>query len=185
MQEINLLQNKVKDRTLQFEKSNRILVVVCVIIMILEGAAFGGLYFLTNSTKTVTAKIQQENADIQTSMNSNQDSLNAAKGLQAQLKNVKTLLNNHVYWSEFLNQVSAVVPNKIQFVNLSSSSSDDKLHVEGIAQSYDDIGRLLLSLNGSDKFSNATLHSITPSTGTTFGYMFTIDVAVSPSVFKK
>lgn len=184
MQEINLLQNKVKDRTLQFERSNRMVIVLFSLIVLLEFAGIGGLYLLTRSANAKTADIKVQNTQIQNAMNEDQKTLTTAQGVQAQLKNVQALLKNHIYWSEFLNQVSAITPTNVRFNGI-SSSADGKLHIDAVAASYQDIGRLLLSLDTSDKFQDVKLHSISPSSGTEFGYSFSIDLNVTPDIFNK
>jgi Tfp pilus assembly protein PilN len=185
MQEINLLQNKVKDRTLQFERSNRLVMVLFVLVVILEIAGTAGLYLLIHTTKAKTTEVIQQNADTQTNMNKNQKDLVLAQGLQAQLKNVHNLLSNHIYWSAFLNEVSSITPTKVRFVSITGSVTDDKLHVEAMAQSYQDIGRLLLALGTSDQFKDVKLHSVTPGQGAEFGYSFSMEMTVLPSIFKK
>jgi Tfp pilus assembly protein PilN len=75
--------------------------------------------------------------------------------LQAQLKNVRTLLDGHIYWSAFLDQVASVTPNKIQIQRINGSASDGKFHIEGVGQSYQDIGKLLLALSTSNKFTGS------------------------------
>jgi hypothetical protein len=55
MQEINLLQNKVKDRTLQYERSNRLVIGLFTLALLLEIGAYGGLYYLGNNTKSQIA----------------------------------------------------------------------------------------------------------------------------------
>jgi Tfp pilus assembly protein PilN len=185
MQEINLLQNKVKDRTLQFERSNRLVVVLFTLIVIFEMAAVGGLYLLISSTKTKAAEVNKQNIETQKSMNANQKDLVLAQGLQAQLKNVRTLLADHIYWSAFLDQVSKITPTKVQFQSITGSTTDNKLHVEGLAKSYQDVGILLLSLATSDKFKEVKLRSVTPGQGAEFGYSFSLEITVAPSIFNK
>jgi len=165
MQEINLLQNKVKDRTLRFERSNRLVVGLFSLIVILEFVATGGLYFLANNTNKQTADVVSQNQSIQTAMVSNQKDLTLAKGLQAQLKNVNTLLQNHIYWSAFLTDISAIVPVKVQYNDFQGSITDDKITIDGMASSYADVGRMLLALSTSDKFSSVKLVSLTPAQG--------------------
>jgi Tfp pilus assembly protein PilN len=185
MQEINLLQNKVKDRTLRYERSNRVVIGLFTLVLLLEIGAYGGFYYLGINAKSQIAAIKTENTKIQNSMNNNQEQVKLAQGLQAQLKNIRTLLGGHVYWSSFLDQVAAVTPNKIQIHGINGSASDGKFHIEGVGQSYQDIGRLLLALSTSNKFTEVKLRSVGAASGSTFGYSFSMDVGVTPTIFKK
>jgi Tfp pilus assembly protein PilN len=187
MQEINLLQNKVKDRTLQFERSTRLIVVLFTFVLIAEAAAFTGLYLLTSGTEKQTEQVKVQIGQIRTAMDSNNQELALAQGMQAQLKNVNTLIRNRVYWSAFLDELSRVTPVNVQYTNMSGAVTDNVFHIEGITDTYADVGRLLLSLStNKDKFSNVKLHAVTPAlTGTNFGYVFSIDVTAASSTFKK
>jgi Tfp pilus assembly protein PilN len=185
MQEINLLQNKVKDKTLSWERRNRVIVTLFTLILILEILVGVGLYVLTQTTKGQIKDVQAKNQTIQNALDSNQKDLAAAKGLQAELKNLKVLLNNHVYWSQFFNKLAALTPKKTAFSTVSASSTDGKVRLNGIAPSYIDIGKLILSLSTSDSFSSAKLTTVAPTTGKTFGYDFVVEVKASPKLFIK
>jgi Tfp pilus assembly protein PilN len=185
MQEINLLQNKVKDRTLQYEKSNRLVIGLFTMLMLLEVAAFGGLYYLNTSTKSKITAVKVENTKIQNDINSNKTDVTKAQGLQAQLKNVRTLLVNHVSWGSFFDRVGSVTPDNIQIRGINGAASDGKFHVEGLASSYQDIGRLLLALATSDNFDSVKLRNVSPGTTAKFGYGFSMELVVKPNIFKK
>jgi Tfp pilus assembly protein PilN len=185
MQEINLLQNKVKDRTLQFERSNRFILILFVLALLLEVAAIGVLIFLTHSDTKKSEEVSKQSQAIQAAIDANQKDLTLAKGLQAQLKNVNNLIRNRVYWSAFLDQIASVTTNQTKFSSVSASVADKKLHIEGASGSYADVGRFLLSLSTSDKFSAVKLRQIAPPSGTSFGYSFSIDVNLVDTIFKK
>ncbi|MBX4205143.1 MAG: PilN domain-containing protein [Candidatus Doudnabacteria bacterium] len=185
MQEINLLQNKVKDRTLQFERSNRLVMVFFSLLLLLEIGAVAGLFFLIKSTDAKTQDVIKANLQTQAEMNTNQKDLVKAQGFQAQLKNVRSLIDNHIYWSAFLDQLAKITPTKVQFRTVTGSVADNKLHVEGVAQSYQDVGRVLLSLETSDKFKQVKLRSVNPSQDSAFGYSFALEITVSPDIFIK
>jgi Tfp pilus assembly protein PilN len=185
MAEINLLQNKVKDRTLAFRRGNSVIITLFVLIFIAEIVAAMVLYLLTNSVSKQTSDKQNENQQIQAVLNGGQKDLVAAKNVQAQLKNMQTLLSNHIYWSGFFNQLGNVTPLKAEYTSFGGASSDGRIHLEGIAPSYTDVGKVLLSLSTSGKFSNVKLLSVNPSGGLTFGYNFSLEATAINSLFKK
>ena len=185
MQEINLLQNKVKDRTLQYERSNRLVIGLFVILLIIEIIGGVGLYFLTSSTNNQTTNVTNQNQAITNSINQSQSDLTAATGLQGELKNVQVLLTGHIFWTSFFSQLSALTPKKVAYTSMTGSASDDKVHLEGQGQSYTDIGQLILSLSTSGKFTDVKLLSVSPATSSKFGYGFSMDVTASGSIFKK
>jgi Tfp pilus assembly protein PilN len=185
MQEINLLQNKVKDRTLAFERSNRLVLAIFSVVVVIEIIGTVGFILLTRSANAKTETLKTESQQIQDAMNANQSDLSAAKALQAQLKNVKSLLSGHIYWSSFLDLLASVTPAKVLYHSLNGSIEEGVIHVEGVAPSYTEVGNLLLSFSTSPKFTNAKLLSVSPSQTTTFGFAFSIDLKVANNAFTK
>lgn len=185
MQEINLLQNKVKDKSLQFERSNRFIVILAVLILILEVSATVGLWVLTKATNNSIKNTQDENQAIQKNIDSHQKELSKAEGLQAQLKNVNTLLTSHIYWSNFMSTLEKLTPVKVQYTAIDGSASDGKMHIEGTADSYTDVGRLILSMSTSKAFKSTRLTSITPGSESKFNYSYSLDVVVDRTIFSK
>lgn len=184
MQEINLLQNKVKDRTLQFERTNRLVLITFTLLLILEIAAGVGLYVLTKGTKAQSDQIAADSAKIQAQMDSNQNDLAHAKGLQAQLKNVNSLLSNRVSWQAFLTQMEQITPAQVQLSTISAAAGSTRIHIEAVAPSYADVGRMILSMSTSDKFKNVKLITVGPSQGNSFGYSFSLDFDATSGLFK-
>ncbi|HEX5429484.1 MAG TPA: PilN domain-containing protein [Patescibacteria group bacterium] len=185
MQEINLLQNKIKDRTLQYERSNRIVLVIFTLIVLAELASVGGLLLLTKSTNSKSADVAAKSADIQNSMDSSQSDLTTAKGVQAQLKNVSAILTNRLYWTSFFDQISSFIPTNVQLNNISGENQDNQFQLQGTAPSYSDVGRIILAFSTSDKFHDVKLTTLAPSGGTTAGFDFGLSFTVDNSIFKK
>jgi Tfp pilus assembly protein PilN len=185
MQEINLLQTKVKDRTLAFEKSNRIAVALFSLLVVLEILGVVGLVFVSNRVDKEKANVLAENLKIQANMNSSQSTLDAARGFQAQLKNVRTLLNNHVYWSAFFQNLSSVTPTNVKYTSFTGSLSDGQVVIDGVAPTYPDIGKVILSLSTSKNYSNVKLTALNPSQTNEFGYSFSIKLSAASDSFRK
>jgi Tfp pilus assembly protein PilN len=185
MQEINLLQNKVKDRTLSFERSNRLTVGIFVMLIIVELVAVAFLFAVIHAKKSSLADLQDQNAKIQADLNSNQKDVPAAKSLQAQLQNVQSLLNNHIYWSPFFTLLAQETPKKIQITTIDGASSDGKIHLEGAANTYTDIGSLILSLATSANYKDVKLLAITTAKEHNTGYSFSLSFQALPKTFTK
>ncbi len=184
MQEINLLQNKVKDQTLSWERRNRFFLTLLTLVLILEILGGVGLYILTKTTMNDTQSVLQSNQDIQNAINSNQKDLANARGLQAQLKNIQLLLTNHIYWTSFLKNLYAATTKKTQYTGI-SAGTDGKVHLLGTAPTYTDIGKLILSLSTTENITSVKLTTVTPAEGKVFGYSFALDLKISSKLFTK
>jgi Tfp pilus assembly protein PilN len=143
------------------------------------------LYILSRNASKQTLTLKDENARLQTSINTGEKDIIPARNLQAQLKNMQTLLNGHVYWSSFFSQLGAVTPLKAEYTSFNGGISDGRVRFEGVAPSYTDVGKVLLSLSTSGKFSNVRLISVNPSAGEIFGYAFTVEATALNPLFKK
>jgi Tfp pilus assembly protein PilN len=182
MQDINLLQNKLKDNTARWQKNQRMSVVVLSLILLAELAAAGFFYMLTKSAEESMMALNQENTTIQTRMDQLDDQLVAARGFQAQTKNLTTLVNNHVIWTNLIDELASSTFKSAQYMGMNSTTTG-VMHIEGITNNYSDLGKMLLALETSDKFTSVKLISTSPSTDETAGIMFSVDVVANQEIF--
>ena len=185
MQEINLLQSRVKDTTDAWQKQGRTFLSLLAMLLFLLIAAGVGLYFLTRSINKQNDQLVADNTRLQTELSSKEGSLEQARVTQAQLVNIKTLLSDHIYFSTFLDEIEKMTHQKAQYVSLTVAQSTGAVHLQGKTDSYDSLGKLLLGLSTSSKFSNVKLLSSTPSSGEVGGFSFSVDLTVSPDTFKQ
>lgn len=182
MQEINLLDNRLKDTTQVWERRNRLLVTMFSLILILEIGLALVFFILTQGFDKKTQTAMASNNNIQAEINRSQEELSEAKGFQAQLKNTRALLDSHIYWSTFFEEVSDYSLSTVTY-DAFQGGVDGKIHLEGAAGSYTEVGKMLLGLNRSDKFSNVKLLSINPASGEVSGFVFSIDLVASKELF--
>ncbi|HYE22795.1 MAG TPA: hypothetical protein VD998_04380 [Verrucomicrobiae bacterium] len=184
MQEINLLQSKLKDRAQSWDRKNTAMSAIMGIITVAVLAAGGFLYFLNGNVVNQTDQLKTDNLSIQTKLDSSQGELVSAKNFQAQLKNIDTLLKGHVYWSGVFDELEATILKEAQYVVL-SARSDLKMHAEGVVNSYTDLGKLILSLSTHENFSNVELLGVQRNSGQITGFRFALDFEVKPDLLRK
>lgn len=184
MPEINLLQNRVKDTTYAWQNQFKLGVIILSLILIILAGGGAGLLILTKQTKAQADEVTRNNAQLQSNLTNQQKDLGAAKQFQAQLSNIRTLLDQHVYMTVLLDEIEKVTYVKAQFVTIDASNIG-KVHLEGQVSDYTSLAKLILGLNSSDKFSNVKLLSISPSSGSVNSFIFSIDMDVASSVFVK
>ncbi|MEO8065940.1 MAG: PilN domain-containing protein [Candidatus Doudnabacteria bacterium] len=182
MAEINLLQNSFKDTTNAWQRQSTIMLTVLSLILIVIGGITGVLFFLNQSTQKQIDAATAVNNDLQKNLNQQQAGLTNTKSFQAQLANLRLLLTNHVYISPLLDELSKATYIKSQDQTI-DINPDGKIHLEGLVDSYADLGKMLLGLSTSTKFSNVKLLSALPSTGKKNGYVFSVDLNVTPGIF--
>jgi Tfp pilus assembly protein PilN len=182
MPEINLLQTRIHDNTFAWQRQSRLLLTILAVILVLLIGAGIGLILLTHKVNSDLTTQTADNHQIQTQLNQQQQTIGNAKTFQAQLANIKTLLNNHVYLSPVFNELSKMTYVKAQYVTI-DVSDNGRIHLEGRVDSYASLGKLILGLNTSKKFSDLKLLSVQPTSGQIFGYVFAIDLTAAQDLF--
>ena len=130
---------------------------------------------LAQATSQMTGLKQQ--------LSAKQSTLGEAQTFQAQVANIKALVDSHTYITPLLTELSSMTYVKAQYLSLDADETTGKVHVEGVSPSYLDIGKLILGLSTSQKFTSVKLLSILPSTAETADYHFSIDVTVPATIF--
>jgi len=183
-QEINLLENRIHDTSQVWQNQNKLIMTVLAVILIIVLGLGTVLFLLSQSIVKQTDQVVADNKTIQDKMSSQQADLADATTLQAQLANLHTLINGHVYFSPFLAELSKMTFQKAQYLNL-DATPDGKIHIEGRIDNYTNLGKLVLGLSTSSKFSNVKLLSAVPSTGVNSGYLFSLNLNASSDLFSK
>jgi Tfp pilus assembly protein PilN len=183
MADINLLQNQLKDTTLVAKKRTRVVVVLSALALILLVGVGGVLYFLTDSKNKETSALNTDNARLQQQINSGDQELTEAKQYQAQLSNIDVLLNNHIAMTPLLEEMGKYTYQRAQFLTVDVDEAVGKVHAEGLVESYENLGKLLLGLSVSGHFENVKLLSVAQAAGEGGGYTFSIDFFAQPELF--
>lgn len=184
MQEINLLKNQFRNQTTVWERRQRLITASLIAVIILEITAGVLLFLFKQSVDKRKGAVVERNIQTQAKLNVKQNELVPAKALQAQLKNLSRLVDSHVYWTSFFDELSKVTLKKIHYTQLQTDVAG-KVYVEGRAENYSDLGKLLLGLSTSENFSNVRLLSSGPSTGEIGGLIFGIDFKIKPGLLNK
>lgn len=184
MAEINLLQNRLKDTTdAGGRQSKAVLAIFAVILAVIVGATVM-LFLLNNSLESQIAAAAATNLDLKSKIAVEQKGLGDAKAFQAQLANLRVLLNNHTFISPLLDELSRVTYVKSQYMSFDVAEGG-KIHIEGLVNTYVDLGKMLLGLSSSPHFKNVKLLSVVPSNGEISGFIFSVDLNVIPDIFVK
>ncbi len=184
MQDINLLQNKLKDRSASWDRKNT-LITGLMSATLVGVLAFGGvLIYLNQDTKAQVVTVKTENASIKSKLESNQGDLAAAKGFQAQLQNIDQLAKSHVYWSGIFDLIQETALKKAEYKSI-TLKTDGRVHVEGITDGFNNLGKLVLSLSTNKDLHDTKLLSVQRSTGQQAGYTFSIDFSINQGLLTK
>lgn len=184
MQEINLLKNQLKDSRLNWDKHNRLLIVGLVVFLIIEIAGGAVLFTINRSQAKSRDTVTAGNVQIQNKLNAKQNELGPAKAFQAQLTNLNRLVESHLYWTNFFDELTKVTLKKAQFTQLQADTIG-KVYVEGRSANYSDLGKLLLGLSTSKHFSKVRLLSSNPGTGEISGLIFTLEFRINPELLNE
>ncbi|MGE5297571.1 MAG: hypothetical protein ACM3KM_00200 [Acidobacteriaceae bacterium] len=174
MQEINLLQSKLKDRTESWERKNFLVTGFFAVLAVAVLAAGGIFMFMNKSTKSEIDRVKTENNRISTELKSTQGEMASAKSLQAQFDNINRLLKDHVYWIPLLDIMQAGTTKKTQYTLL-SSTVDGKVHIEGLVDNMDELAKLVYSLSTNKDLLNVKLLSFNLSQDMLVRYKYAIE----------
>lgn len=177
MQEINLLQNKLKDKTNQWEKNNRVVVGILTFILLVVVAAAGMLYMLGKNAEESKQTLDQENASIQSKLNQMQKDMVLAKGFQAQSKNLSSLLDSHVIWSNLMKELADSTLKTSRYMGMTADTSG-LIHLEGLTLDYTQLGKIILALETSEEVQSVRLLNTAQSQDRLAGIMYSIDIQV-------
>ncbi len=184
MEELNLLQNRVKDNTDAWQRQGQLFMGILWLVLILLVGGIVVLFLFNRNIAKETADIAAQNQDLEKQINDRQPGVANATTFQAQLLNLKSLVNTHTYLSPLLDELAQSTYTKAQFLTMDASQAG-KIHLEGRVASYSDLGKLILGLNTSGQFTNVKLLSVAPTGGLTNAYEFVIDLQVNPKIFSK
>ncbi len=182
-EDINLLQNQVKDTTLIANRRNNFFLVITSLLVIVILVAGGLMYYLTQKASDEGSQLVSDNVKITEEISNVSDEVAAARIYQAKLSNIQILLNKHAIITPVLDELEKITYQKAQFLNADISIDNDRLHVEGTAPSYPDLAKLLLGLTMSKHYQKVKLMAVT--TAPTGGYQFSIEMNLNWQSFKE
>lgn len=174
MQEINLLQSKLRDRTETWERKNFLVSGFFAILVVAVLTLGGVFYFMNKNTKTEADRIKTENVEINNKLKSNQGQMATARALQAQFQNIEVLSEEHVFWTPILNEIQAATLKRTQFTLL-TTTIDGKAHIEGLIDNLEDLSKLILGLSTNEELTNVKILSFNLSQDEMVRYKFAIE----------
>ncbi len=180
MPEINLLQNRLQDTTYVSTRRTQVVVYLSGFLLLLICGAGVALFTLTKDINAETAEVLKNNMDLQKELTEGNLRLTDATAYQAKLSNINTLLSKHILISPLLAELEQYTYLKARFTNLDVDQLTGHLHVEGVVDSYQGLGKLLLAFSTSPNFKDVKLLSVTPTDG---GYTFGIDMSAKSELF--
>lgn len=82
-----------------------------------------------------------------------------AQVIETKISALKFLFENHIYWSEFFEELEKLTLKKVFYDNLTANSSTDKVVLSGIAENYGELAKLIFSLASFPKIEKVDLNS--------------------------
>ena len=152
-----------------------------IAVIIFEVAIGAVLFIFKQSTDQKKDAIVEHNTQTQTKLSTQQNELTPAKALQAQLKNLSRLVDSHLYWTNFFDELSQTTLKTVQYTQLQADLAGT-VYVEGLAANYADLGKLLLGLSTSKNFTDVRLLSSSPNSGEISGLSFALNFKINPQL---
>jgi len=166
MADINLLQQN-KKLSSGFSRPNLTLpassgkgfLVFLIFLLVLEIGAYAGLYFLRSGLEEDIAGIEGEITSTQSTIDQRREELDVAIATQARVSALKTLLEDHIRWTNVWDELAEHTLSTSYFATIEAATETNSFIVSGIVPTYTDLGKVILGLELSDKFSDVLLQS--------------------------
>jgi len=184
VQEINLLQNSLKEKNQSWQRRSGIALSILIFILIFELVLSAMFYFLGSNRDKQITRLADENAALQNKMENTQKGLEEAKKFQRQLASLKDLIQVHVYWSKFFDEMESkiYVKSKLDTMNVDEAGT---VTISGQVSSYSELGKLILALNKSKNLTNIKLLNSSLSDSEKSGVFFSLNAKVNKEAFTK
>jgi len=157
--EVNLIPEEAQEKEVPVSK---ILILVASVITAI-GLVFGGWIWANYYYNTITVtigKVDQEIADLQTQIAEYGDVQDKAESLQQQIENVELLLEKHVYWSEFFNQLEMYTNSDVYYKNMTADINGN-ITLAAVTDDYESVIRQLYVFREADDFvTDVTISNI-------------------------
>ncbi len=114
--------------------------------------------------------------------------LKDASQLQERLQSIGALLDNHMYWTQFFENLEEVTHEDVYFAGFSMAGTES-LSLSGYAPSYSVVAEQLVALQQADEFiAKAVINSAQATAGEEvedFTVSFRVDLMLVPGIFTK
>src|SRR3989344_350508 len=170
MAEINLLQGANRKAALggslpnnsTLRRSGTGLLVFLIIFVLLEAAAYGGLWFYRSNSEKKIQETENSVSAIDGNLASRRDEIDQAVSAQARIQTFDTLLARHIHWTEVWDELAATTLTIARFVSMEADTATNQFKVSGKVSTFSGLGKLLLGLETSEyfidvEFNNATV----------------------------
>lgn len=167
------------------ENANRLWISILASIFVLAILGYGALLFYERSLKKQQQAVDQEVTRIDFEIGKIDEERQTAISYQRRLKNFRTLLDRHIFWTVVLEELSKYTYKPVSYDSLDADITEHKLLVSGVAPSYADLAKLMLGLKTSANIEDVKLVSSGQSLSEQVGLTFDIDIIFNPKLLKK
>jgi len=182
-QEISLIPKERKERKGLLMLIGSKLGILAMALIILSLLIYGGLTFYKNRLEEdlflLKTRIEELN------QNRDRNFEKEVKSLDQALKNLKIILQNHVYWSNLFSVIEKLVVPQVTFSEFSSKieKGDSVVSMAGETSGYTYLAKQIRSFEQHSLISGSKVRNI--SLGTKGGIEFEMDIIFKRGVLKK
>ncbi len=146
-------------------------------------------YYFQNRSLTLQAHALQQQLELIKGKNKQTaQQATAIKPFWLKLQNLKKILNNHIYWSDFFSLLEHNTAANVYFTNLSAASSDMSIKLEGEALRLRDVAEQLIIFQNNPLLHNIKLGGLSfleAKTELDPKFKFNISFNLSDGIIKK
>lgn len=185
-EEINLMQNELGGARSLFSNARiNASLYVLVGILVLEGLFYGGMVIFENRVGEGADAVEQDAAALDFEIGKVESERVEAVFNQNRLNNLEILLSNHIFWSQFFEELEKFTYQGAVYNTLQVDNGTNKLILSGVVATYTDLGKLIAGLRLSPNVVQVDLQSTSLSEGAIAGYNFNLEIVIDPQILEE
>lgn len=180
-------KEKVSKEEARWPKQKIALIVIAILLAVTLGVSYAVMKQYQSQADLELQKVESDLGDMDQKIKNLDAEKNQAQIFQRQLKAADKLLEEHIYWTNFFSFLEKNTVAGVYFVNM-VGGSDGQIVLSGVAKSYKDIARQIVSFRTDDSVSRVSILSASASVdseGNVAEVDFDAKLKLKPGIFLK
>jgi len=156
------LMRQPKGKKPQKKRNTPAALIVSVIIIIISAGVYLAFFLIGMAYESQAEEVQDEILQKNQELDDLKEEAREAQSFVNRMNNIETIMADHTWYSGLMHEIEQMTDKRIQYLGL-SEAEEGVVSLEGRAQDYAAVERLLVSLNGSELLAHARINSVTYS----------------------
>lgn len=185
---VNLMSpDVIREVSRQVERKNLFQVLVSFLVAVgIVGLAYGGIFLYDFSKASERAAVDARLTVVNEEITALETNTSVLTVFQDTLGSIRTLLEKHVYWTQFLAALEKATLQTVKYDSISVSSGSNTLTLGALTDSYQIVGKQIRAFqNASSTFPTVSVNSanaILDQAGDISGLTFSVSLTYNEEI---